>query len=321
MAKLEQIHRLMLVAEFLKGKPKGITYQETKNYLERKFEEKGFELKFSEKTFKRDRELISEILGIESNFKRSSGTFKINNEELEQNSENILENVLLIDAYRKTQENSNILLFEKRKPRGLHHLSELVEAIKKHRVISFQYHKFYENKPEKRVVVPMVLKEFKNRWYLLAVDFDNTVNKNLLDEFFTSGKKPKFEIPTIKTFGLDRISGIEIHNIIQLNQLKNLENIFKNSFGIISTLGETPQEIVLSFTGFQGKYIKSFPLHSSQEILIDNEDELRIKVNLVPTFDFYQELLSHSGRIEIISPENVRAEFVKILESALEQNK
>ena len=81
MAKLEQIHRLMLVAEFLKGKPKGITYQETKNYLERKFEEKGFELKFSEKTFKRDRELISEILGIESNFKRSSGTFKINNEE------------------------------------------------------------------------------------------------------------------------------------------------------------------------------------------------------------------------------------------------
>ncbi len=319
MAKLEQIHRLMLVAEFLKGKPSGITYQETKNYLERKFEEKGFELKFSEKTFKRDREMISEILGIESNFKRSSGTFKINNEELELNSETILDNVLLIDAYRKVQENSEIIIFEKRKPRGLHHLSDLVYAIKKHRVVSFQYHKFYEEEPEKKVVTPYALKEFKSRWYLLAVDFQYD-NRNSMREFERNGKWPKNDPPKIKTFGLDRIYDVEISNTRQLKSLKNIENAFSNSFGIISTLGENPEEITLSFSGFQGKYIKSFPLHFSQEIISEKENEMQVKVRLVPTIDFYQELLSYSGSIKIISPAIVKAEFVNYLKQALEQN-
>ena len=71
MAKLEQIHRLLYITELLKSKPNGITYEETKGFLEEKFQEKGFELKFSKKTFKRDRNLISEILGIESQYQKS----------------------------------------------------------------------------------------------------------------------------------------------------------------------------------------------------------------------------------------------------------
>ena len=88
MAKLEQIQRLLYIAELLKTKPDGITYEETKNFLEKKFEEKGFELKFSEKTFKRDRNMIAEILGLESKYKKPLGTFALNNEELNPESEN-----------------------------------------------------------------------------------------------------------------------------------------------------------------------------------------------------------------------------------------
>ena len=36
MAKLEQIQRLLYIAELLKNKPNGITYEETKNFLEKK---------------------------------------------------------------------------------------------------------------------------------------------------------------------------------------------------------------------------------------------------------------------------------------------
>ncbi|WP_228411414.1 hypothetical protein [Epilithonimonas vandammei] len=79
MAKLEQIQRLLYIAEQLKSKPNGITYEETKKFLEKKFEEKGFELKFSEKTFNRDRNLIAEILGLESKYQKTLGTFALNN--------------------------------------------------------------------------------------------------------------------------------------------------------------------------------------------------------------------------------------------------
>lgn len=307
MAKLEQIHRLMLIAEFLKGKPNGITYEETKNFLERKFQAKDLQLKFSEKTFKRDRELISEILGIESGFKRSSKTFKINNEELENYSENILDHVLLIDAYRNAEQNTKIMISENRKSKGLYHLSDFIEAIKKHRIVSFEYLKFDEEEPQKRTVIPYALKEFKNRWYLLATDY-NQKNKDLLNDFLLN-ENTKQQNPTIKTFGLDRISNVEIHHTRQLRYLKKIENIFKNSFGIISTLDQIPQEIILSFTPFQGKYIKSLPLHHSQEILIETDKELRIKLMLCPTFDFKQEILSHGENVTVISPSTFRNEI------------
>lgn len=308
MAKLEQIQRLLYIAELLKSKPNGITYEETKNFLEEKFEEKAFELKFSEKTFKRDRNLIAEILGLESKYQKTLGTFALNNEELNLESESTLDDILLIDAYRKSKKNSKIVLFEKREPKGLYHFSELINAIKSHRVVSFTYQKYDENQPEKRVVIPYALKESQNRWYLLATDF-SPENKKSLEHFLSTDEKEEFQKPKIKSFGFDRISNVEVHRTRQLRFLNILEESFKNSFGVSSTLDEIPQEIVLSFTPHQGKYIKSLPLHHSQEILTDDEKELRIKVTLSPTFDFNQEILSHGSNVTVISPESFRNEI------------
>lgn len=42
MAKREQFFRLMSLAEIFKRRPKGVTYEEIYNDLERKFEEKGW---------------------------------------------------------------------------------------------------------------------------------------------------------------------------------------------------------------------------------------------------------------------------------------
>lgn len=303
MAKLEQIQRLLYIAELLKSKPNGITFEETKDFLEKKFEEKGFELKFSEKTFKRDRNLISEILGLESKYKKNSGTFALNHEELEEDSEGTLEDVLLIEAYRKSKRNSKIILFEKREPRGLYHFSDFIHALKRHKIVSFEYQKFYENQPEKRVVVPYALKESQNRWYLLAIDY-SVENKKSIGDFLSNNEKLK-----IKSFGLDRISNVEVHYTRQLRFDDILEDSFKYSFGVSSTLDEIPQEIILSFTPHQGQYIKSLPLHHSQVIVTDNEKELRIKVTLYPTFDFTQKILSHGHNVTVISPESFQNEL------------
>ena len=312
MAKLEQIQRLFYIAELLKSKPNGITYEETKNFLEEKFEEKAFELKFSEKTFKRDRNLIAEILGLESKYQKTLGTFALNNEELNPESEGTLDDILLIDAYRKAKKNSKIVFFEKREPKGLYHFSNFIDAIKSHRIVSFTYQKHNENQLEKRVVIPYALKESQNRWYLLATDFSSE-NKKSLEHYLSADEKEEFEKPKIKSFGFDRISNVEVHHTRQLRFGNVLEDSFKNSFGVSSTLNEIPQEIILSFTPHQGKYIKSLPLHHSQEILIDNENEMRIKLKLFPTFDFIQEILSHGQNVTVIFPKKFRNEIAKTI--------
>ncbi|MGA9213283.1 WYL domain-containing protein, partial [Kaistella sp.] len=74
------------------------------------------------------------------------------------------------------------------------------------------------------------------------------------------------------------------------------------------------------FTPLQGKYIKNLPLHHSQEILIDDENELRIKLNLASTFDFEQELLQHSEQITIISPKSFKTRMNEIWKNTLKSN-
>ncbi|UOE37677.1 helix-turn-helix transcriptional regulator [Chryseobacterium oryzae] len=289
MAQVEQIYRFMMLADLFKRKKNGVSYKEAYDFLEKEFDKKGFELKFSEKTFKRDRTQIFELLEMESSYSRTDKNFKITEREYDLESENIVDNVLLIDAYRQTKGKSGIMLFQKRKARGLDHLNGLLHAIQNRKIISFDYHKFWEEKAEKRVVESYALKEFNDRWYLLA-------NEKHKEGFL------------LKTFGLDRISALEIHHSTFKRQEIDAEEIFRNSFGIISTYGENPQKILLSFDAVQGKYIKSLPLHYSQEVVSENKEKLVIKLFLVPTFDFIQEILSHSELVEVISPKSLRNE-------------
>lgn len=58
----------------------------------------------------------------------------------------------------------------------------------------------------------------------------------------------------------------------------------------------------MSFEPFQGKYIKTLPLHESQQILVDNDEELKIKLTLYDTHNLVMELLSYGNNIKVIEP-------------------
>lgn len=299
MAKREQLYRLMYIYNHLKSRPNGATYNELRNFLEEKYYKDSFgnELAFSEKTFKRDRNLLEELFGIEISFKRSTMTYRLTDEAFTDSSQTIFDNLMLMNAYKQTENDSKIMLFEKRQASGLHNLEGLIYAIKNSKIITFNYTKHWEGIPHKKVLEPYALKEFKNRWYLLA-------NENDGKDFF------------LKTFGLDRVSDLEISTKTYSKQEFDVNQMFVNSFGIISTLGQAPETIVLSFDCEQGKFVKSLPIHHSQKVLIDNNSEYRIELTLAPTYDFYQELLTHTGRMKIISPENVRVKYFELLHSA-----
>lgn len=299
MAKREQMFRLMNISNFLKSKPRGVTFRDIQQYLEKKYDEEDYdgELAFSEKTFKRDRKLLLELFKIETKFNRSTMLYQI----IEDNESNqtIFDNLLLVNAYKKAADQANILLFEKRQASGLENLDGLIHAIKNTKIISCTYTKYWEGVPNKKVLEPYAVKEFRNRWYLIAKDRND-------DDF------------TLKTYGLDRISNLEIHSSTYVKNKKvNVEDMFINSFGIISTLGQEPTKITLSLIPWQGMYVKSLPIHHSQKILVDNENELKLELNLVPTYDFFQEILTHNQRLLSLEPKVVREKFLKFLEVGL----
>jgi predicted DNA-binding transcriptional regulator YafY len=213
--------------------------------------------------------------------------------------ERILEAFDTFNALNVTDRVSKYIHFEKRRPQGTENLYGLIHAIKNTKCIAFTYAKFWDDYTTKRTIEPYALKEFSNRWYVMGKDLKDN---------------------TIKTFALDRLSDFQILNTAFVYPSNfNIEKHFEFCFGIISPNGEVPQKILLSFDSHQGKYIKTLPLHQSQHILKDSENELQIELTLCITHDFIMELLSYGNTVKILSPSILKEKIVEILGDTLRQ--
>jgi predicted DNA-binding transcriptional regulator YafY len=277
---------------------KRASYEDISAYLEQKSNDTGYDFVTSRRTFARDIEDIASIYGIEIEYSFPMKCYYIKNES-DPDGVRMLEIFDMYQALQMHEHQSPFVHLEKRCPQGTEHIFGLLHAMKNHLQVTFGYQKYYQEHSENRVVAPMTLKEFKSRWYLFAKD--------------SNDKK-------VKCYGLDRIFNLEILNVKFVDdECFDIDQYLKHCFGIISPNADTPSEIILSFDSFQGKYIKSLPLHETQEIVSDTEDELRIRLTLYITHDFLMELLSHGDTVKVIKPKHLADTLKNIYARALEQ--
>lgn len=297
MSKREAISRYNLIIKKLRKC--SASFSEIADYLSLESELQSYDFNVSKRTFQRDLEDIRSIYNIDIQYDFSRKVYFIDFEQQPEVNERILEAFDTFNALNITDRLSNHIHFEKRRPQGTENLYGLLHAIKNQVQINFTYQKYWEDELTERIVEPYALKEFKNRWYVLANDLkDNQV----------------------KSFALDRLTDLEItKRKFQFPNDFNINDHYKYCFGIISPNGHKPQEVILSFDPFQGKYIKSLPLHESQQILIDNEEELRIKLTLFVTHDFFMELLSYGENLKVIEPESLINDIKNSMQATLKQ--
>lgn len=281
MSVVDTLIRYRIIINRLRRKP--ATFHEICDTLQRESELQERKLDISIRTFQRDMEDIRSVYGIDIIFDKKYKVYRIDNGHLNENDERMLEAFDLLNLLNQTDRLKDIVHFEKRKPSGTGNLYPIKQAITQRKLIQFNYNKYWDE-PTFRTVEPYALKESQNRWYLLA-------------------RNPK-EI-TIKTFALDRISELNaLQTTFDYPEDYKVEQRFKHCFGIIGPSdGMNVEDVILSFSEFQGKYLKSLPLHESQEILIDTANELRIRLTLYLTFDFKKELLAYGANVKVLSPQ------------------
>ena len=285
MSTKESLLRYFHITNKLRKSP--ATFKEISDYLKQQSELQGYRFNVSKRQFQRDLEDIGSIFEIEINYDFKRRVYAINEELQSEISHRRLEAFDTFNALKIGENTSESIHFEKRRPQGTENMFGLIHAIKNKLEIHFSYHKFWEDQPTNRIVEPLALKEFKNRWYLIARDLN-----------------PETSVGLIKTFGLDRMKALNItHHQFKSTANFNIEEEFKFCFGIISPNDEEPKEVILSFDPVQGKYIKSMPLHESQHILVDNDTELQIKLLLYLTYDFEMELLSYGEYVKVLKPD------------------
>lgn len=299
MAKIDSIKRYNFIIEGLRTKP--LSYNEIINSLSRSTELDDYKTTVSKRTFSRDLDDIRLVFGVDIQYDTKIKKYFISDAGQPGFNNRLLEAFDTINTVRVTDKMTSCLLFEDRKPLGTENMNGFIHAIKNNLTIKFAYQKYWENTESQRLVQPYILKEFKNRWYILAKDCNDQ---------------------TIKSFAIDRISNFEITNkVFEKDNNYDATLAFQHSFGIISPNDQLPQNIVLSFIPNQGKYIKSLPLHHSQKTIVDNENEVRISLKLCITHDFLMEVLSHGESVKVIEPQLLINKIKSVYQEALNQYK
>jgi predicted DNA-binding transcriptional regulator YafY len=301
MSKRGYISRYLLILKKLKAKP-FCSFEELQNYFDKQvdflqMQDDTLYVGFSKRTFQRDIKEIRNIFGVDIEYSKSQKGYFISQNEMENmNFQRMIEAFDMFNSLNLAQDLKPFIHLEKRRPQGTENLYGLLHAIKNKLQIKFSYQKFWEDESNIRTAEPYALKEFKNRWYVLA--------KDMTDEI-------------IKSFALDRLSNLDItKKSFDYPKTFDIEENYRYCFGIISPNGKKPEEIILSFDPYQGKYIKSLPLHDTQQVLIDSEKELQVKLKLCITFDFVMELLSFADNMKVIKPKSLIKEIKQAHERA-----
>jgi predicted DNA-binding transcriptional regulator YafY len=303
-SKRAYISRYLLILKKLQAKPY-CSFEELESHLSRQFQQmqlmdEAIELAFSKRTFQRDCREIYNLFGVQIDYSTTDKGYYINKTQQEnKHAQRLIEEFEIINALSLANDAAPYIYLDNRQPQGTNNLFGLLHAIKTKVQIQFYYQKFWEDKPTKRTVEPYALKEFKNRWYLLA--------KNMGDGI-------------VKSFALDRLTQLSFTNK-PFTSTPNFDITahYQYSFGIISPDDETPQTIVLSLDAYQGKYIKTLPLHHTQQILLDNDEELQIRLTLHITHDFVMELLSLGAQVKVLQPQVLIDELKAAYQEALQQ--
>jgi predicted DNA-binding transcriptional regulator YafY len=304
MSKRAYISRYLLILKRLKVRPYS-TYLEIQAYIENQFEymqmhDDDLQIGSSKRTMQRDIRDIRNMFGVDIEYSKSQKGYFINHNEAENmNFQRMMEAFEIFNSLNIAQDLAPFVHLEKRKPQGTENLYGLLHAIKNNFQIMFDYQKFWEEESHQRFVEPYALKEFKSRWYIIAKD-----NKD----------------KTVKSFALDRLTHLDISNRkFDFPKNYNIEESYRYCFGIISPNDEEPQDILLSFDPYQGKYIKTLPLHETQQVIIDNEKELQVKLKLCVTHDLLMELLSYGDNVKVLQPKSLAEEIKLAHQKAFKQ--
>ncbi len=173
--------------------------------------------------------------------------------------------------------------------KGLDLFGKFLQAIIKKCVLKIEYAPFGKDCYSERVY-PYHLKQFNNRWYLIAqaVGYDSLAH-----------------------YALDRIEGFEVISMPYKESDVNFEEYFDDVIGVTVPKHLEPVDVVMRVCNSRFDYIKTKPLHLSQRVISEDKNHTTISINVKITKELITLILSFGPDLEVLSPASLRAEITK----------
>jgi hypothetical protein len=204
-----------------------------------------------------------------------------------------LVNSVAVSSIVREAEDIGYRISLERIPSSEPHLPTIIQALRENKVISFDYQSFDSETAKQHIIMPFALKLFRQRWYIVGRPFD----------------KDKILI-----FATDRINTLKLEDqTFQYPKDFDINGYYHDSYGIIMEDGLACEHIVIKVANSQVKYLRSLPLHHSQQETAITPEYSIFEYDLKPTYDFEQEIMAHLDDFEVLKPLSLRTKIRTIV--------
>lgn len=277
----------------------GISYKDLVAEWEKSTQNYG-KTTIPKRTFDEYRKAIEETFDINISCDASNG-YKYRIDDVEYLQRDYVKNWLLSsfsinNIIQESRKLKGRILFEQI-PSGNEYLMDIIGAMQGNTCIRLTYQSFHSSSPNVYLVEPYYVRVFKQRWYMVA----------------RNREKEK-----ICVYALDRMMCIE-HSFetFQMPDAFEASAYFQDCYGIIVMPEELDVETIrikISDMNHKRQYLRLLPIHSSQKEVECQPDYSIFEYQLYPTYDFFQEIMSHGSEIEVLTPDWVRKECRSIIQ-------
>ncbi len=186
--------------------------------------------------------------------------------------------------------------------RGAQFIGMIYEAVRKQQTIVIEYKSFKARQSEALVVYPYLLKEYRNRWFLIA-------------------EKSTNRAPQVNIFALDRIHSVSIDNEHPFKKCVDFdpEHFFDDTIGVTRQIADKARRVVIKIDRNQAPYVESKPFHKSQKVEQRFRDgSIQLSLKVVINHELERLILGYGGHAEVIAPPEFRAQIAESVRKAAE---
>jgi predicted DNA-binding transcriptional regulator YafY len=202
--------------------------------------------------------------------------------------------------YTQKHKGKSYIDFEKNELlKGLKFIDPLHKAIINKQTIEVVYQSFKAREAQTIMVYPYLLKEYRNRWFVLVKSSKQRDTMLLaLDriESFKTLPKQKYDKPNY-----------------------DVSTYFNDVIGVTKTLNQRTEKILFHIVKAHAPYLVTKPLHSTQKTITTDDNGKLFSIDVIWNFELERELLGFGEHIKIISPKRLVKRITNRTQQALAQ--
>ena len=256
------------------------------------------------RTFHQHRKAVEELFGVEIKCNPSDGYhYFIDDPRVIRNdrTRQWLLNSFSLSNMITAGHNMNGRIFFENIPYGTEYLQPVIEAMQQGKVLEIDYQPFGGSR-ETFQMEAYAMRVYHQRWYIVGKLRGND---------------------GIRQLALDRVLELQLSKeTYSMPKNFNAEKYYANTVGIYVNEELKPQKVRIRVYGKQVEYLRTLPLHHTQEEILTKHEqfsEFQYRVCLTP--ELSTQLLSMGEKVEVLEPQELREEIKGRLEICLTRYK